>query len=886
MLRAGGAARRLCLLEVGFLRLGDFLALLLDIDARLIHTADGILADEVNHLVEHVIAFNLIFGDGVLVAVSAQADAVAQLIHRVDVIHPAAIHAGEEHDALQLTRIDMDQLEALLAQGVEIARFLLELGDQFILVDGLESFLMRLEEADADAQTLQILRQALKVPIGVIVAVAAVGRNRFLDELVRHLDDGFVHVAALEHLLALLVDFLALLIHHVVILKHVLTDFVVARFNTLLGVLNLPGEHLRFDRLVLSQTHFLDQAADALTAEQAHQIILHGEEELGGAGVALTARAAAQLVVNTAGLVALRADDVQASDGNHAVMLRVRLLFELGIELLVNHARGEHFFADVLVEAGRFLDHIVLVTLLLHRAAGEELRVAAQQDIRAAARHVRGDGDRAEVAGLRDNLCLAGVILRVQHDVLDAAHAQHLGEHFADLDGNRADQNRLTRLVAALNLLNDLAELALLRAVDQVVHILADHRTVGRNLHHVELVNALEFFFLRLGRAGHAGELAVHAEIILEGDGGQRLALTLHLHVFLRLDGLMQTVAVTAADHQTAGEFVNDDNFIVLHDVIHVALHQGVRAQRGVNVMQQLVVGNIGKVLHAEPALGLAHARFGEVAGLFLFVDDVILAHRGKFFVGKRIFLPAILLRFFALLQGADEAIRLFIQVGGLVARAGDNQRRARFVDEDGVHLVHDGEVMTALHHVLLIDHHVVAQIVKAHLVVRAVGHVAGISRLALFLRQIMHDHAHSHAEEAENAAHVFALELSQIVVDGDDMHALARERVEIRRHGRRQGLALAGLHLGDAALMEHDAAEHLHAELALARHAAGRFAHDGIRFRQQVVQRFAVFEPLTEFDGLAAQLLVGQRLVRFFKRIDLIDNFVQAFDLPGGRVE
>ena len=138
-----------------------------------------------------------------------------------------------------------------------------------------------------------------------------------------------------------------------------------------------------------------------------------------------------------------------------------------------------------------------------------------------------------------------------------------------------------------------------------------------------------------------------------------------------------------------------------------------------------------------------------------------------------------------------------------------------------------------------------------------------------------MHDHADGHAEEAEDAPHVLALELGQIVVDGDDVHALAGQRVEVGRHGRRQGFALAGLHLRDAALMEHDTAEHLHAELALAGHAAGRLAHDGIRFRQQVVQRFAVLEALAEFDGLAAQLLVGQRLVRLFKRINLIDNLV-----------
>ena len=58
------------------------------------------------------------------------------------------------------------------------------------------------------------------------------------------------------------------------------------------------------------------------------------EEELGGTRIALTARAAAQLIVDTAGLVALCADDVQAADGDHAVVFRVRLLLEPRVELV------------------------------------------------------------------------------------------------------------------------------------------------------------------------------------------------------------------------------------------------------------------------------------------------------------------------------------------------------------------------------------------------------------------------------------------------------------------------------------------------------------------------------------------------------------------------
>ncbi len=48
-------------------------------------------------------------------------------------------------------------------------------------------------------------------------------------------------------------------------------------------------------------------------AEQAHQVVLQGDEEVGGAGIALARATAAQLAVNAAGFVALGADDVQAA---------------------------------------------------------------------------------------------------------------------------------------------------------------------------------------------------------------------------------------------------------------------------------------------------------------------------------------------------------------------------------------------------------------------------------------------------------------------------------------------------------------------------------------------------------------------------------------------
>ena len=118
----------------------------------------------------------------------------------------------------------------------------------------------------------------------------------------------------IEHLAALAVDDLALLVHHVVVLQHVLADVVVAALDALLGVFDLLGEHAVLDGHVLVHAcSFSIMGRDAVGAEQAHQVVLQRDEELAGAGVALTAGAAAQLVVDAAGLVPLGADDVQAA---------------------------------------------------------------------------------------------------------------------------------------------------------------------------------------------------------------------------------------------------------------------------------------------------------------------------------------------------------------------------------------------------------------------------------------------------------------------------------------------------------------------------------------------------------------------------------------------
>ena len=103
--------------------------------------------------------------------------------------------------------------------------------------------------------------------------------------------------------------------------------------------------------------------------------------------------------------------------------------------------------------------------------------------------------------------------------------------------------------------------------------------------------------------------------------------------------------------------------------------------------------------------------------------------------------------------------------------------------------------------------------------------------------------------------AHPLGVAAGQVVVDRDDVDALAFERVEIGGQRGDERLAFAGLHLGDLALVQHHAADQLHVEVPHVQHAAAGLADDGERLGQEVVERLAVGDAGPELGGLVAQL-------------------------------
>src|SRR6202034_598760 len=86
--------------------------------------------------------------------------------------------------------------------------------------------------------------------------------------------------------------------------------------------------------LLVLRAELVKVGVDAISREQAHEIVLGGQEEARLAGVALASGAAAQLVVDAPGLVALGTADEQASSGHHGLAVGGHLALELGQDLL------------------------------------------------------------------------------------------------------------------------------------------------------------------------------------------------------------------------------------------------------------------------------------------------------------------------------------------------------------------------------------------------------------------------------------------------------------------------------------------------------------------------------------------------------------------------
>ena len=522
-------------------------------------------------------------------------------------IHPSGVDHFQKNDTLHLPK--------LFCLG-ELRFFRLIRLNSFLLEKMLQFFLIHLSAlfSRGDFKLRDLVVECDCKPLNIPVVRMNLGRGKFVGRVLHILRDHIInriaHALAVKNTASLAVDDLPLLVHYLIVLQKVFTNTEVIALYLLLGFLNGAGEHFVLDLLSVCDTQRVKHTHQALGTEQTHQVVFQRNIETGFSRVSLTSASSAELIVDTAGLVPLCADDLQAACLS---------------------------------------------------------RILIQLDIRTTASHVGSDRHRAVYTRVSDDLSLLLMVFGVQHIVLDAFFFKHFAEKFRHLYGDRTHQDRLSCGMGFFHRLHNSFVLFCFCLVYRVFQIFSLDWNIRRYLNHIHAVNIPELLLLCQSRTGHAALFVKFIKEVLECDRSKSLALPFYLYVLLRLNGLVQSVGVPAARHDTSGKFINDHDFSFRsHHIVLIFKHQIVGPKRKDNVVLYLKILRVGQVFNVEEFLHFLYAVLGQVDRLFFFVDNKVpglldrLAH-DRIHLGK---LSAGL----AALQLTRENVTGLVQFGRLAA--------------------------------------------------------------------------------------------------------------------------------------------------------------------------------------------------------------------------
>ena len=264
--------------------------------------------------------------------------------------------------------------------------------------------------------------------------------------------------------------------------------------------------------------------------------------------------------------------------------------------------------------------------------------------------------------------------------------------------------------------------------INSILMVNTGNGSVGRNSNRIHSVGIAELLLLSQSRTSHTSLLVELVEEVLEGNRSQSLALPTHIYMLLCLNRLMQSVRITTARHNTSGKLINNQNLIVLYYIVLITEHQVVCPKSKNNIVLNLQILRICQVFNMEEFLNLADTILCQVYDLILFIYNKVssflnvLPHNGVH-LGK--FTGSLTAH-----QLMSQHIADLVQLGRFAALTRNNQRCSRLVNQYRVHLVDNGIFQIAQNHLFLINSHVIAQVVKAQLIV---GYISNITVICCF---------------------------------------------------------------------------------------------------------------------------------------------------------
>ncbi len=157
----------------------------------------------------------------------------------------------------------------------------------------------------------------------------------------------------------------------------------------------------------------------------------------------------------------------------------------------------------------------------------------------------------------------------------------------------------------------------------------------------------------------------------------------------------------------------------------------------------------------------------------------------------------------------------------------------------------------TAKHLLVLVNGHVITEIIETKLIICHIGDITVVGCLTLFGGHGVQYDADAETEELMNPAHPLRITLCEVVIDRNDMDALALQCIQVCRTGRYEGLTLTGSHLCDTPLVKNDTTDQLYREVLHLIDTPCGFTYRRIRLRENAVQALALCDALLELPCL-----------------------------------
>ncbi len=213
----------------------------------------------------------------------------------------------------------------------------------------------------------------------------------------------------------------------------------------------------------------------------------------------------------------------------------------------------------------------------------------------------------------------------------------------------------------------------------------------------------------------------------------------------------MESGRPAAVERDPALEFIHHLDGATFDQVFHVTAKKRMGFERVLHDCVEFQIALLEKIAAAECVFNRANAAVRQGGVMGTHIDRVV---HGR-------------------LQAAHHLIGHICQGTGASIAAGDDQRDARLIDQNGIHLVDNGRGKGTVHLLVQAKREPVAQDVEADLIGGSVRNVAGVRSTALGGRHALLHVACGEAQKTVDVPHPASVAAGQIIVDGHDVHAL-----------------------------------------------------------------------------------------------------------------